>query len=165
MTVVIKNDKKAKKQKTKKKTKKKDKKTPKKQNKTEYPRSSAQVGDHQKRIWYSLRHQAEVSWRFGFKRELAAGRGDVKTRVEHYSHEDVSTDDNLQAPFWRWDATLWRRNQRTNTLEMPEKTRRIIQGLSLLSLSPRDMLFLFGSTELLYSLSFSKQLFKKCSSE
>ena len=41
------------------------------------------------------------------------------------------------------DAQLWKRNQKTGTLELLQKTRKKIKGLCVLSFFPRNMLFLF----------------------
>ena len=76
----------------------------------------------------------------------------MKERLQfNTSLEDVRRDENWQAPFWEWaqkrgltpDVNLWRWNQQTSMLELQPKTRKKIQGLWLLCLSPHDMLFLF----------------------
>ena len=55
--------------------------------------------NHRKRIWASLRHNAEVNGRRVFESELAAGREELKTRVEHQPRK-CKDRRKLRLPFW-----------------------------------------------------------------
>ena len=65
------------------------------------------------------------------------------------------------------DVNLWRRNQRTSTLDLEQKIRRNMQCLCLFSLFPYDVVSLCpaNATQLSYSLSLFRLLLKNFSSK
>ena len=140
--------------------------------KTGGPKSSAQVWNHRKRILPPIPSRSKGTtqvWKLISSR-TRWGKDSRRLDTAMWRWPRVV------APILRWvskrcltlDVLLWRRNQRTSTLELQQKTRKKILCLCLLSFFPHYMLFLwaqFGRLSFRTLFLSPWRLLRKCSSE